>query len=127
VFTPGRECCDGHGFDHGEWVPLHHHPVFERSGLGFICIAHQVVREHRLASYCSPFSTGRKCGTTTTNQSSGGDFFDDCARADCHSFGEGHVSAVRPVSIERKWIVGSDALQEHQCIRPGLRNRSSDR
>ena len=99
---PGREGGDGHRLDGGERVALEQDPVLERARLGFVRVAHEVVRLRRLGRDGGPLAAGREGRPAATHQLRGGDLVDDGLGTDLEGAGEGRIAAMRPIVVERQ-------------------------
>jgi len=65
VLTPSRGRRDGHPFDDRERIALHEDAVLERSRLGFVRVADEVVRLYRSLRDRVPLAAGEEgCAAT---------------------------------------------------------------
>ena len=94
----GGERGDGHRLDRGERVALEQDAVLERAGLGFVGVAHEVVRLRRPGGDGGPLAPGREGRAAATHQLRGGDLVDDALGTDLDGAGEGRGSRRPPDS-----------------------------
>ena len=116
-----------------ERILLHHDPVLERPGLGFVGVADEVVRPHGLLRDRLPLHPGRERRAAAAHELRVGDLADRARRPERVRASERLVPAVRPVVVDRARVHDADAPQQPQAGRgrrrptSGARKRPPDR
>ena len=120
----GRVRGDRHRLDERERVALHEHAVLERSRLGLVRVADEVVRLHGLVRDGLPLRAGRERGAAAAEQPRLLDLAQHALLAELERAAKRGVAAVRAVGVERLRIeVGRDAPQQAQARLAALRQR----
>ena len=124
VLAAGRVRGDRHRLDERERVALHEDAVLERSGLGLVRVADEVVRLHGLLRDGLPLRAGRERGAAAAEQPRLLDLAQHALLAELEGAAKRGVAAVRAVGVERLRIeVGRDAPQQAQAGLAALRQR----
>ena len=121
---------DRDGFQQGERVFLHQHPVFEGARLGFVGVADDVVRPDRVGGHRLPLHRGRERRPAPAEQLGVLQFPDHALRAQRHRPAQHLVPARRPVGVERARVEPPHPAQqpERGAVAVGLRDeRAGDR
>ncbi len=116
-----RVCGDRHRLDEREGIALHDRAVFERAGFGFVGVADEIVRAHRLLRDRFPLAARRERGTTAAHELGIGDFANHGFGADLDRSSERFVPLMRTIIVEARRIDDVDAAQQLQRRVPRLR------
>ena len=108
----GREGRDGHRLDDGERVALQQDAVLERAGLGFVGVAHEVVRLGGLRSDRGPLPAGGEGGAAAAHQAGRRDLGDDRLGPHLQGLGQRRVAAVGTVVVERRRVGDTDPREQ---------------
>ncbi len=124
----GRERGDRHRLDEGERVLFHEDAILERARLGFVGVAHQVVRRRRPGADGVPLPSGGERGAAAAHQPRGGDFGHYRLGAHRERLLERREAARGAVRLEARGIDVSDTTKQAEVGRrlaePRLRGRS---
>ena len=103
---------DRHRLDQRERVAFDDHAILERSGLGLVGVADEVVRSNRLASHCLPLAPGREGGAAAAHELRVADLADHAFRPELERPPQSPVAAVSPVVVEARRVDDPHAAQE---------------
>ena len=124
LLRAARVTHDRDGFQQGERVFLHQHPVLESPRLGFVGVADDVVRLDRVGGHRLPFHPGRERRPAAAEQVGVLQFPDHALRAQAHRPSQHLVTAGGPVGIQRARIYAPHLPQqpERGAVVSGLRD-----
>ncbi len=115
-----RVCRDRHRLDHRIGVALEQEAILERSGLGLVCVADQVVGLRRLARDGFPLDSHRERGASPSQELRVLDLPDDELGADVDGPPQRGVATVRPVVVEAPRVDAADPPEKAQAVTAGL-------
>ena len=113
--TARREAGDRHRLDERERILFHENAILERSRLGLVGVAHEVVRSRRLLRHCLPLASSRERRAATPQQLRRCDFGDHALGADLECLPECLIAARRAVCGEARRVDVADTLRE-ECV-----------
>ena len=124
MLATGRKRGDRHRLDECERIALHEDAVLERSRLGLVGVADEVVRVHGLARDGLPLGAGGEGGAAAAEEPRLGHLAEDAFRAELERAAERRIAAVGAVGVERLRIdAGRDAAKQAQAGLAALRER----
>ena len=127
MLAPGRVRGDRHRLDDRERVALHDHPVLERSGLGLVGVADQVVRAARLVGDGVPLAAHRERGAAAAHEVGVDHLADHAVGTQLDRAAQRLVAAVGAVVVEALRVDRPDACEQPQAALAELRRRGRRR
>ena len=118
AIAPGRVPGDRERLDHRERILLHDDAVLERSRLGFVGVADEVVRPDRLLGDGLPFHPRGERRSPTPHELGVGDLSDHAVGAECVSPPQGVVATVRPIVVDRGRVGQPHPSEQAEPVAP---------
>src|SRR5262249_3763656 len=126
-FAACRVRDDRHRLDERERVLLHEDAVLERSRLGLVGVADDVVRANGLPRDGLPLAAGGEGGAAPADEFRLERLPQDALLPETERAAQGRVAAVGPVLVEARRVDAADAGEEEQAVAAGIPGLGSGR